>query len=312
MRNQINKRKNIVAVFLTEFIRFRGVFNWSAFSFIGFILGISSLKLSEYLIPLLVFIVSTFCILSFTFSINNYYDIDSDRRNPKKVHYNAMASGKISKKIGATLNAIFVIIALVVSFLFKLEVFFFCAFLIFWMWIYSSPPLRLKGRPGADILWHFIAFLLLILWGSIIAGSINLINWLAAISIGVFSCIAQIMNHMGDYEFDKESGTKTYAVSKGLEKTRTILKINGILQMILLAPLIILYSLDYISTISILFLGVVLGIYFMKSKKESPSSAIYYFLLAFSLAVYGSCIIYHISILLDMPTIGLLTITTPF
>ena len=308
----MDMNKNIVSVFFTGFIRIRGVFNWSAFSIIGFILSISSLKLSEYLTPFLVFIICSFCILSFTFSINNYYDIDSDRRNPKKIHYNAMASGKISKKTGVTLNAIFVIIALAVSFLFKLEVFFFCALLLFWMWIYSSPPLRLKGRSGVDVVWHFIAFLLLILWGSIIAGSINLINWLVAISIGVFSCIAQIMNHIGDYEFDKESGTKTYAVSKGLEKARLLLKINGILHMILLAPLIALYSLNYISTISILFLGVVLGIYVIKSKKESLSSTIYYFLLVFSLAVYGSCIIYHISILLGMPTIGLLTITTPF
>lgn len=218
MSNQINKRKNIVAVFLTEFIRFRGVFNWSAFSFIGFILSISSLKLSEYLTPFLVFIICSFCILSFTFSINNYYDIDSDRRNPKKIHYNAMASGKISKKTGIILNVIFVIIALVVSFLFKLEVFFFCAFLIFWMWIYSSPPLRLKGRPGADILWHFVAFLLLILWGSIIVGSITLINWLVAISIGVFSCIAQIMNHIDDYKFDEESGPKHTRYQRGLKK----------------------------------------------------------------------------------------------
>jgi 4-hydroxybenzoate polyprenyltransferase len=223
-----------------------------------------------------------------------------------------MASGKISKKTGATLNAIFVIIALVVSFIFKLEVFFFCAFLIFWMWMYSSPPIRLKGRPGADILWHFVAFLILILWGSTIAGSITLSNWLVAISLGVFSCIAQIMNHIDDYEFDKESGTKTYAVSKGLEKTRMLLKINGILHMILLAPLIILYSLNYISTISILFLGVVLGVYVMKSKKESPSFSIYYFLFVFSFAVYGSCIVYHISILLGLPTIGLLTVTIPF
>ena len=308
----MGRDKSIVLVFFTSFIRIHGVFNWSASSFIGFILSISSLKLSEYLIPLLVFIVSTFCILSFTFSINNYYDIDSDRRNPKKIHYNAMASDRISRQTGVFLNIIFVVVPLVVSFLFKLEVFFFCALLLFWMWIYSSPPLRLKGRPGVDILWHFVAFLLLIMWGSLIAGSITLINWLVAISIGVFSCIAQIMNHMGDYEFDKESGTKTYAVSKGLEETRMLLKINGILHMILLAPLIILYSLNYISTISILFLGVVLGIYVMKSKKESPSFTIYYFPFVFSLAVYGSCIVYHISNLLGLPTIGLLTISTPF
>ncbi|MCX6667605.1 MAG: UbiA prenyltransferase family protein [Euryarchaeota archaeon] len=308
----MGKNKNIVSVFFTSFIRIRGVFNWSAFSFIGFILGMSSLKSSEYLIPLLFFVASIFCITSFTFAINNFYDIESDRKNPKKIRFNAMASGRISKQTGVFLNIIFVVVPLVVSFLFKLEIFFFCVLLIFWMWIYSSPPLRLKGRPGIDIMWHFFAFFLLIMWGSLIAGSITLINWLVAISVGMFSCIAQIMNHMGDYEFDKESGTKTYVVSKGLEKARLLLKITGVLHMILLVPLVVLYSLSYVYTIFLLFLGIVLGVYVIKSKKGSPNFSIYYFLFVFGFAVYGSCIIYHISFLLGIPTIGLLTIITPF
>jgi len=308
MAIQIDRKKNIVSVFFTSFIRIRGVFNWSAFSFIGFILAMSSLNLSEYFVPFLVFVVSTFCMTSFTFAINNYYDIESDKKNLKKIHFNAMASGRISKQTGVFLNVIFVVIPLVVSFLFKLEVFFFCVILIFWMWMYSSPPLRLKGRPGVDIIWHFIAFFLLIMWGSLIASSITLINWLVAISVGVFSCMAQIMNHMGDYEFDKESGTKTYVVSKGLEKARLLLKINGVLHVILLVPLILLYSISYVYTIFILFLGIALGVYVMKSKKGSQNFSVYYFLFMFGFAVYGSCIIYHISILLGIPTIGLLTI----
>ena len=309
MSRQIGKKKNIVSVFFTSFIRIRGVFNWSTFSFIGFVLGMSSLDSSEYIIPLLVFILSTFCITSFTFAINNLYDIESDKNNPKKARFNAVASGRISRQAGVFLNMIFVIVTLVVSFAFKLEVFFLCMLLLFWMWIYSSPPLRLKGRPGIDIIWHFIAFFLLVMWGSLIAGSITSINWLVAISIGVFSCIAQIMNHIGDYEFDKESGTKTYVVSKGLEKARTLLIINGVLHITLLVPLILLYSLSYIYTILILIMGVVFGIFIVRLKKEFR---VYYFLFVFGFAVYGSCIIYHISILLGIPTNGLITIITPF
>jgi len=306
MSIQIDRKKNIVSVFFTSFIRIRGVFNWSAFSFIGFILAMSSLNLSDYFIPFLVFVLSTFCITSFTFAINNYYDVESDKKNPKKRHFNAMASGRISRQTGVFMNIVFVVVPLFVSFLFKLEVFFFCVLLLFWMWIYSSPPLRLKGRPGVDIIWHFIAFFLLLMWGAVIAGSITLINWLVAISIGVFSCMAQIMNHMGDYEFDKESGTKTYVVSKGLKKAEVLLKINGFVHMILLVPLIILYCISYVYTIFILLMGVVFGAYIMKSKKVSPNFSIYYLLFVFSLAGYGSCVIYHISSLLGI--IGLLTI----
>ncbi len=306
MRTKIDRKKNIISVFFASFIRIRGVFNWSAFSFIGFILGMSSLNFSEYIVPFLVFFVSTFCITSFTFAINNYYDVESDKKNPKKIHFNAMATGMISKQTGVFMNIIFVVVPLFVSFFYKMEVLFFCALLLFWMWVYSSPPLRLKGRPGVDIIWHFIAFFLLIMWGSIIAGSINLINWLVAISIGVFSCIAQIMNHIGDYEFDKESGTKTYVVSKGLEKTRAALKINGFIHIILLIPLILLYSLNYLHTILILLVCVVFGIFIVKSKKEFKDFAMYYFLFVLGFSVYLSCIIYHISFLLGMHTIGLM------
>ena len=101
------QKKNMILVFFTEFIRLRCVMFWSAVSFGGFILGMSSLDLSSYIIPLLVFLVSTFFIMSFTFAINNYYDADSDRDNPRRMHINAIASGIISKRTGVFLNLVF-------------------------------------------------------------------------------------------------------------------------------------------------------------------------------------------------------------
>jgi len=190
------KDENVVFVFLNRLIRVKDVIKWCVISFIGFILGISSLSFQNNLIPFFVFIVCTFCIMSFTFSINNYYDVDSDRENPRRMHTNAIASGSISKQNAIVVNIILILAPLIVSFLFKYIVFFYCIIFLFWMWIYSSPPLRLKGRPGLDIVWHFCAFFFIIIWGSVIAGSLNLINFLVAISIGAFSCIGQIWNHI--------------------------------------------------------------------------------------------------------------------
>jgi len=144
MSNKIDKKKNIISVFLTEFIRIKDAMIWSAISFGGFILGMSSLDLSSYIIPLLVFLVSTFFIMSFTFAINNYYDADSDRENPRRRNINAIASGKISKQTGIILNITFIIVPLVVSILFKFEVFIFCAFLLFLGWTYSASPFKNK------------------------------------------------------------------------------------------------------------------------------------------------------------------------
>jgi 4-hydroxybenzoate polyprenyltransferase len=305
-----NKQNNMVAIFFSEFIRIRGVLGWLAIASIGFVLGMSPLPLSSYLIPVSVFLVSTFCMISFTFSINNLYDIDSDRRNHKKIHFNAMASGKISTETGTILNIILVIIPpLAVALLFNPRVFIFCLLLIFWMWAYSSPPLRLKGRPGADILWHFAAFVLLVLWGSSIAGSLGLISWLVAVSIGVFSCIAQVLNHINDYQFDRESGTVTYAVWRGLDSTVAALKTIILLHCILLIPLIFLYSLSYSYTIGILIAGILTGIFVVETRKHALGSSAYYFPVVLGFAVYVNCIIFQISVLIGEPTIGLRFLT---
>lgn len=306
MQDINKKKKHIINVFLTEFIRIKGVLNWSIVSFIGFLLGMSSLNISKYIVPLEIFIISTFCILSFTFAINNHYDATSDRENPIKRRINAIASGRISKQTSLFLNTIFVITPLVTSFIYKFEVFLLCILFLVWMWIYSAPPIRLKGRSGIDIIWHFFAFLLLILWGSFIAGSINTINWLVAVSFGVFSCIAQIWNHIKDYSYDKNSGTKTYAVWVGLATAKKTLKIVVILHVIFLIPLLVLYSLNYYTTILILIAGAIVGIIGVKSNKDTLDPPIYIFPVIFGGAVYMSCIIYHISLLLDEPPINFL------
>ena len=306
MSDKNRKKKNIILVFLTEFIRIRGVVNWSLISFVGFILGMSYLGLSSYLVPLLVFVVSSFCILSFTFAINNYYDADSDRENPRRMHINAIASGRISKQTGIFLNITFVAIPLVVSILFKLEVFLLCVLLLVWMWAYSSPPLRLKGRSGLDVIWHFFAFFLLIMWGSLIAGSIDIINWLVAISFGIWSCIAQVWNHIDDYSFDKESGTVTFAVWAGLDTAKTTLKMIVIFNTIFLIPLILLYSLSYLYTIAILVGGAVFALVGIKPKKDFPVSPVYYTLFVFAGIVYFSCVIYYLLVLIGEPAIVLL------
>ena len=157
MEPSMNNKKNVIIQFFTGFIRIKGIINWLAISFLGFLLGITSLEIGRYLPSFCFFLVSTFFILAFTFAINNYYDIDTDKDNPRRATINVMTSGVISKHTGMIFIRLFVIIPLVLSLFLTWAVFLFCAFLLFFMWIYSAPPLRLKGRPGADIIWHFIA-----------------------------------------------------------------------------------------------------------------------------------------------------------
>jgi len=292
------KKNGVIYNFFTGFIRIRGVFNWFAISFFGFLLGISSLDITKYTLPLFFFGFSTFFVLAFTFAINNYYDIDTDKENPRRTNLNAMASGKISKHTGMWLNLIFIVIPLVLSLFYSREVFVFCALLILWMWLYSAPPLRLKGRPGLDILWHFIAFLALVLWGSYLAGSVSMITMLVAISLGIFGCFAQIDNHIHDYPFDKASRAKTFAVWIGIHKAHVALKSSFILYIVFLIPLIVLFSFSSYLTILILCGGSVGSVLIIKIKKSSVAPALYQVITFFGGSVYLNCLIYHITSIL--------------
>ncbi|RLF27741.1 MAG: hypothetical protein DRN01_01665 [Thermoplasmata archaeon] len=296
------KEKKLM-VFLNEFIRIKDVMRWGGISSFGFLLGVSSLNPTKYLPSFLLFFITTFCILSFTFAINNYYDAESDKENPRRKNVNAIASGKISKKTGVSLNIILALTPIAVSVFLGFKLLTLCLTLVFLMWIYSAPPLRLKGRPGLDIMWHFSAFFLLVIWGSLFAGSLETIHILTAASIGVFSCIGQIGNHIEDYKYDKESGTTTLAVKLGVEKTKRVLNGFTATHLILLTPLILLYTIKYYTTMFFFLLVAVAGFLILRPKKgffPTKRCYTYYFAVVLGGAVYGSCLIYRLNSLLNV------------
>jgi len=302
--------KNTVLLFLNEFIRISDSFKWTAISFLGFLLGITQLSINTYIVPFFIFAISTFCITAFTFAINNFYDIESDTKNPRRKDINAIASGNISRKIAIFYLLLFALIPILISiFLFRYEITIFCIYLLFLGWAYSAPPLRTKNIPGLDVIWHFIGFFSYIIWGSLIAGesiysgSIESIIWLMAISVGVFSCIGQVWNHIVDYSFDKDAGTMTFAVKIGAENATKTLKFLIATHLILLIPLILLFTIKYWITILILILGVFIGLIILKPKKAgfpSKKSFEFYFTVVVGGSVYLTCIIYHLLFLLGV------------
>lgn len=311
MSNKSNNKKNIFSVFFTEFIRIRNVFAWTLISFVGFILGMSSLDLSGYIIPFLVFFISFFFIASITFSINNYYDADSDRINPRRKNINAIASGNISKQTGFFLNIIFIFITLAITILYKFEVFLFSIFLLFLVLIYSVPPFRLKGRPALDVILHFIGFFSFVLYGSFIAGSVELISWLVAISLGVWSSIAQIGNHIEDYSSDKSSGTKTFAVWAGLDKAKITINFLTLIHLIVLIPLVLLYTIEYYASFLFLIVIAFLGLIILKPRRgvfPSKNCWTFYFSIVIGGGVYISILIHHIYTLLNVSPLDIFTL----
>lgn len=85
-----------------------------------------------------------------TLLINDVYDLESDRANPRKAS-SPLVRGIVSRGLAHQAAYVFAGLSLVVS-----------VFVNFWFvaltlgclvlaWLYSVPPVRLKGRPGADV-----------------------------------------------------------------------------------------------------------------------------------------------------------------
>jgi 4-hydroxybenzoate polyprenyltransferase len=165
----------------------------------------------------------------------------------------------------------------------------------------------LKGRIVLDIVWHFTVFFSYVIWGSFIAGSIGVINWFAAISIGSFSLIGQVENHIEDYDYDRESGTKTFAVWIGIKKAKMVLTTLAFIHLISLVPLIILCTLSYYITIILTIILAILGFVFFSRKKDIDSTQTFFVKYSTYIiggSVYLSCLIYQILLLYGMTTLG--------
>ncbi len=310
MAKKKKKKISKVSVFLNEFIRIKDAIGWSLISFVGFLLGITVLSFETNLIPLLVFIICILSLTSFTFAINNYFDADSDKENPRRKDINAIASGHISKKTGILIILLLAIIPLLISFFYKIEVFFFSGFLLFFGWSYSAPPLRLKGLPVMDVIWHFFGFFFGIIWSSLIAGNIGLISGLVAFSLGIFSGVGQVCNHIIDYTFDKDSGTKTFAVWAGLDASIKTANALTFIHLIFLISLILLFSSRYYLTIGIVIIFAILGFIILRPKKGNfpiRSCYTFYFNIVIGGGVYLSCMVYQFLYLLKTPAFEIIS-----
>jgi 4-hydroxybenzoate polyprenyltransferase len=298
MNHLMEKNNTLVSSFFTSFIRIKGVINWLAISFFGYLLGTSNLDITSNLPSFMFFLISTFFILAFTFAVNNYYDIDTDKQNPRRASLNALASGAISKQTGKIILLLFILIPVLLSLFITWMVFLFCVLLLLLMWMYSAPPLRLKSRPGLDILWHFTAFFGLILWGAYLAGSISHLSLLVAVSLGFYGCFAQIDNHIHDYPYDKASRSHTFAVWLGLPTAHKALNATFILYLLSLLPLLLLFPLPSYLTIVLITIGIIGSITIILLKKTTGPARLFHLMTILGGFVYLNCLLYQLNTIL--------------
>ncbi len=150
-----------------------------------------------------------------TLLINDVHDLAGDRLNPRKAR-SPLVQGLVARgwaHAGAyTAAAAALAISLIVGYAFTLLVFT-CLLLA---WAYSAPPLRLKTRPGADVLVNAIGVgALAALAGWTIAAPINEAPWSFLPQGLLVAAAVYVPTTLVDHAADVAAGYATFATKLG-------------------------------------------------------------------------------------------------
>lgn len=152
-------------------------------------------------------------------SVNDAYDLDTDRINPRKAR-SPLVAGRVTAsqalRISAAAGLMAVLAAIPLGGLFALGT----AGLVLLGWAYSMPPIRLKARPGADLMVNAVVGLLGPLGGwVVVTGTTAGFPWPIA-AVGVMAAAAlYVPTTLADRDADRDTGIRTIAVVLGRHAT---------------------------------------------------------------------------------------------
>lgn len=215
---------------------------------LGVFAGMSALEQPNYFYILIFGLFFIFPANLLIYGINDIFDYETDRLNPKKTGYEDLLNPSLHKKVFFYIfitNLPFFILSFFVS------VKAFVALILFYFFatFYSAPPIRAKVRPVLDSFFsasHYVVtgvfgYFLVGGEGSIVLPVISGICW--AMAMHAYSAVPDIFA-------DRESGIETIATK--LEKKKTIILcaalylLSGILVLPYISYLGVVLSLPYI------------------------------------------------------------------
>jgi len=206
---------------------------------------------------IIIFWAIVFLLLAFGFSVNDVFDTKEDNFHLEKE--NLLVSKKISFPKGLAFSVFLGISGLGLSLFFSWKIFIFCLAAFLLGFFYSAPPIRFKGRPFLDLISHGLFAGALIFFFPILVFNqeLEFFYYLIGFSFFYLSVMAELRNHLEDYETDKKAGLKTvvavlkYQISKGL------LDFLAIFFLLILLPVFLSISLEiffFFLILSFLFL----------------------------------------------------------
>lgn len=152
-------------------------------------------------------------------AVNDAHDVDGDRVNPRKAG-TPLTSGRISpataQRVAGVAGILAVGVALLVSPMFALGT----LGAVLLGWAYSAPPLRLKNRPGADVLVNASALGILgQLAGWSVVEPAGDFPWVMGLLGTLVGAALYLPTTLADVEADRASGYTTIAVRLGTRLT---------------------------------------------------------------------------------------------
>lgn len=153
-------------------------------------------------------------------AINDAHDQETDRRNPRKAR-SPLVAGHLDRRqaigIGIVAGAAAVLAALPLGGLFTLGV----GLTVLLGWAYSTPPLRLKARAGADVAVNAFAVATLGPLGGWVAltGTLTGFPWPLALIGSLAVAALYLPTTLVDRQADQAAGARTIAVALGERAT---------------------------------------------------------------------------------------------
>ena len=168
------------------------------------------------------------------YGINDVFDYETDKRNPKKVEYEDLLHPSLHKKVFAYIfwsNIGFVILGLFVPWKAFIALIFFYFFATF----YSAPPIRAKARPFLDSFFSAGHYVVTGVFGYYLSGAQG--GVILPVCAGMCWAIAMhAYSAVPDIDADKQSGIQTIAISLGKKTTILVCAFLYVCAGVLLVP----------------------------------------------------------------------------
>lgn len=157
------------------------------------------------------------------FAANDAFDLETDRLNPRKISAVRARAGlaqeslvRASVQVGA--------LAVVGAWAFEGVLFAIGTLGVVTLgWIYSAPPVRLKSRPGGDVLVNAVVVGLVgLLGGWYLAADLADFPWLMGVQAVVVAAALYVPTTVLDLEADRLAGVRTTAVRLGPRRTYVV------------------------------------------------------------------------------------------